>query len=95
MWHIQPALPGVPGGLTVSRVTIEVEIVGSNIARDSFLTNRQAESVRARVGGIRCKSKSIKNSKMGTLIPTRDKNEAKNRGGEGKTPVTTACPEDR
>ena len=27
--------------------------------------------------------------------PIRDKNEDTYRGGEGTTPVTTACPEDR
>ena len=31
---------------------------------------------------------------VGLLNPMRDKKiEGKNRGGEGKTPVTTACPE--
>ena len=30
---------------------------------------------------------------VGLLNPMRDKNEGKNRGGEGTTPVTTACPE--
>ena len=29
------------------------------------------------------------------LNPMRDKNEVKYRGGDGKTPVTTACPEGR
>ena len=30
---------------------------------------------------------------VGLLNPMRDKIEGKNRGGEGSTPVTTACPE--
>ena len=29
------------------------------------------------------------------LNPTRDKNEGTYRGGEGTTPVTTACPQGR
>ena len=37
---------------------------------------------------------SMKNRRtMGLLTPTRDKNEGKNQGEEGTTPVTTACPE--
>ena len=32
---------------------------------------------------------------VGMLNPMRDKNEGTYRGGEGTTPVTTACPEDR
>ena len=32
---------------------------------------------------------------VGMLSPMRDKNEGTYRGGEGTTPVTTACPEDR
>ena len=35
-----------------------------------------------------------KNWKAGMLNPMRDKNEGNLRGGEGKTPVTTACPEE-
>ena len=30
---------------------------------------------------------------VGLLNPMRDRIEGKNRGGEGTTPVTTACPE--
>ena len=30
---------------------------------------------------------------VGLLSPMRDKIEGKSRGGEGTTPVTTACPE--
>ena len=32
---------------------------------------------------------------VGMLNPMRDKNEGTYRGGEGTTPVSTACPEDR
>ena len=32
---------------------------------------------------------------LGMLNPMRDKTEGTYRGGEGTTPVTTACPEDR
>ena len=32
---------------------------------------------------------------VGLLNPMRDKIEGTHRGGEGTTPVTTACPEDR
>ena len=32
---------------------------------------------------------------VGMLNPTRDKSEDTYRGGEGTTPVTAACPEDR
>ena len=32
---------------------------------------------------------------VGMLTPMRDKNGGTYRGGEGTTPVTTACPEDR
>ena len=40
------------------------------------------------------KQHSIKNRRaVGLLNPMRDKIEGKNRGKEGTTPVTTACPE--
>ena len=32
---------------------------------------------------------------VGMLNPVRDKNEGTYRWGEGTTPVTTACPQDR
>ena len=32
---------------------------------------------------------------VGMLNPMRDKNQGTYWGGEGATPVTTACPEDR
>ena len=38
---------GVPGGSIVSRATIEIDIVRSNPASDSFFQNWQAESVKA------------------------------------------------
>ena len=42
-------MAGVPGGPIVSRVTIEVEFVGSSTARDSYkLTDRKRESVTLR-----------------------------------------------
>ena len=34
---VRSVYTGVPGGPTVSRVTIEVEVVGYNLTRDSFL----------------------------------------------------------
>ena len=38
---------------------------------------------------------SMKNRRaVGLLDPLRNKIEGKNRGGEGTTPVTTACPEE-
>lgn len=37
---------GVPGGPIVARVTIEVEVVGSNLTRE-ILKDQQAESARA------------------------------------------------
>ena len=84
-------MPGVPGGPIVSRVTIQVEVVGSNLTR-VFLTDRQAESARAWVGEIRCKIDEHKKPKSGnaerTLCAIRKK--PKYRGGEGKTPVTAA-----
>ena len=36
-----------------------------------------------------------KKPKTGNADPTRDENEGMFRGGEGKTPVTTFCPESR
>ena len=41
-----PRSAGVPGGPIVSRVTIEVELVGSNLTGNSYkLTGRKRESV--------------------------------------------------
>ena len=36
-----------------------------------------------------------KTEKVGMLNPTREKTEGMYQGEEGKTPVTTACPEGR
>ena len=68
-------------GPIAGRVTIEVEVVGSNL-QQNLLTNRQADSARAWIGEIRCKSTSIKSCKLGCrTLSMRDENEGKYWGG--------------
>ena len=59
-WMIVSA--GVSGGSIGSFVTIEVDVVGSSPARHYFLSYKLTgrKRVSARVGGVRCKSKSVK-----------------------------------
>ena len=65
-------------------VTIEVEVAGSNHHKGLALTNRQAESARAKAGKIRCQStkhKKAKNWECRTLCAVEMK--ATIGGGEG------------
>ena len=65
---LSPRRAGVPGGSMFNiqcignRVTIGVDVLGSNPGRNRLLQNWLAESARGRVFEIRCTSMSIGNA---------------------------------
>lgn len=80
---------GVDGGSKISRVPVEVDVVGYNIARDSVLAN---------LTGPMCEGRELSEfdanrRAVGTLNSIRDRKE---EGVEkGTAPVIAACPEGR
>ena len=71
--------PGVPGGSAVSRVTIEVDVVGLNPTRDSYYS-------------LQIDRMSVRELELAKFAI---KTKARTGGRDGKTPVSAACPEGR